>query len=156
MPWYWSPNHQRSTVVLHSWQQQSGCWASLGLLHTETLSDVGRTVKVDSLENNKCFPLSTAQGFLCWHHWNWCWPWHEWPMFGYSSLTMNIDPVELLTNSFGGNRKVEVHIYFCSGFYVFWIQFGLVSRRLPLASPVTPVGCGSSYLVPVICRHYPG
>ena len=30
--------------------------------------------------------------------------------FGYSSLTMNIDTVELPTSGFGGNRRVEVRI----------------------------------------------
>ncbi len=52
--------------------QLSGWQASLGLLHTVTLSDVGKTVKVDSSENITCFTLSTAQDFRCWHHWNRC------------------------------------------------------------------------------------
>ena len=31
--------------------------------------------------------------------------------FGYSSPVVYTDPVELLTDSSGGNRRVEVHIY---------------------------------------------
>lgn len=41
------------------------------------------------------------------------------------------------------------------GFYVFWIQSGLVpGHPFQTASTVIPVGSGSSFMV--VCQHYPG
>lgn len=67
---------------------------------------------------------------------------------------MNFDPVELQTNSFGGNRTVGVHIEFCSKVGQLWLYsmyFGYNSSyhpeipfgQIPLVSTVIPVGCGS-------------
>ena len=85
----------------------------MGLLHIVTLPDVRKTVKVDSSENmfhivhgprfalpaplKPTFAIGTSD-----------------QRFGQSSPTMNIDPVELLTNSFAGNRRVDVRVSFCS------------------------------------------
>lgn len=77
---------------------------------------------------------------------------------------MNFDPVELQTNSFGGNRTVEVHIEFriririilqfynkvgqlwlYSMYFVYNSGYHLEIRfgQIPLVSTVIPVGCGS-------------
>ena len=80
--------------------------------------------------------------------------------FGYSSPTMSIDPVELLRNSLGRNRSRGAYLilHWVGSFMFFGYNPGeyldIPFRQLPLASTVTPVGCGSSFVV--ACRHYPG
>jgi len=61
---------------------------------------------MDSLENNRCFTLSTAQDLHCWHQWNW--------HLTLALVTKRLDPVELPTNSFGGNRRFNsVNLIVC-------------------------------------------
>jgi len=99
-------------------------WRSLNTwtvaAHTVTLSYVGQTEKMDSSENNTCFTLSTVQDLHCWHQCN--------PTFGigtsyqrlgYCSPTMNIDPMELPTDSFGENRSWGAHLIL-QGFGQLW------------------------------------
>lgn len=75
------------------------------LLHTVTLQDVRKTVKVDSKNNKNVHiprflllaPLKPTFGIGTGEQ-----------RFGCRSSTMNIVPVELLTNSFSGNKRVVV------------------------------------------------
>lgn len=69
---------------------------------------------------------------------------------------MNFDPVELLTNSFGGNRGVDVRVEICRelgscGLKFYGYNRGLypciLFKQLPLAWTVTPVGCDRSFAV---------
>lgn len=63
--WYCSPNHQWSTLMLHSGSgQQSGLWASP---HYNSPRELGKTVNLDSSENYIYFRLSTAQDLHCCH-----------------------------------------------------------------------------------------
>lgn len=67
---------------------------------------------------------------------------------------MNFDPVGLLTNSFGGNRRVEVCIEICRELGSCGLKFygynqglypGILFKQLPLAWTVTPVGCDRTF-----------
>jgi len=147
LQWYFSPWQWRlpwiATMILQPKPSlinpRALLWAhknpGVGL-HTLSPNYVGKTVMVDSLENNTCFTLSTAQDLHCWHQWNqhlkldidkwlkiWllAWPW-------------TLTPVLVVTGE---------------------LQTGLVPG-LPFqkAASVTPVGCGSSNVV--VCQHYPG
>lgn len=80
----------------------------MGLFHTVTLQDVGKTVKEDSSENNTLHiinsprftllaPLKPIFGIGT-----------QGQKFGYRSQVMYFDPVVLLMNSFDGTRRAEM------------------------------------------------
>jgi len=59
-PWQWPMKHSREISAQTITNPPVWCYASLGFLHTITLTNVGKTVKVNSSVNNTCFTLSTA------------------------------------------------------------------------------------------------
>lgn len=143
MPWYYTPNYHWFTPCFTLGTLQSEWYAFLGLFHSRTRLDVGKTVKVNSSENNTYFTLSTAQDFRCWPHWNW--------------------PLALARVTKGALHESRcthliLHRVGKLCFYLFWMQPRFVPRH-PFQTASFSIDVYSCWMGSVlcggICWHYP-